>query len=46
MKLLLDTDKTISEISEELGFSHTRYFNKHFKKHYKCTPMQYRKSIK
>ena len=43
IKLLLDTDKTISEISEELGFSHTRYFNKHFKKHYKCTPMQYRK---
>lgn len=43
IKLLLDTEKTISEISEELGFSHTRYFNKHFKKHYKCTPMQYRK---
>lgn len=46
IKLLLDTDKTISEISEELGFSHTRYFNKHFKKHYKCTPMQYRKKYK
>lgn len=43
IKLLLDTNKTISEISEELGFSHTRYFNKHFKKHYRCTPMQYRK---
>lgn len=46
IKLLLDTDKTISEISEDLGFSHTRYFNKHFKKHYKCTPMQYRKKYK
>nr|WP_251860582.1 helix-turn-helix domain-containing protein [Clostridium sp. Marseille-Q2269] len=46
IKLLLDTEKTISEISEELGFSHTRYFNKHFKKHYKCTPMQYRKKYK
>lgn len=43
IKLLLDSNKTISEISEELGFSHTRYFNKHFKKHYRCTPMQYRK---
>lgn len=43
IKYLLDTDKTISEISEELGFSHTRYFNKHFKRHYNCTPMQYRK---
>lgn len=46
VKLLLDTDKSISEISEELGFSHIRYFNKHFKRHYKCTPMQYRKKHK
>ncbi|GAA0746750.1 helix-turn-helix domain-containing protein [Clostridium oceanicum] len=46
IKLLLDTDKNISEISEELGFSHIRYFNKHFKKHYKCTPTQYRKKYK
>ncbi|NMM64079.1 helix-turn-helix domain-containing protein [Clostridium sp. P21] len=46
LKLLLDTDKTISEISEEVGFSHTRYFNKHFKSHYKYTPLQYRKKFK
>ena len=46
IKLLLDTDKTISEISEELGFSHIRYFNKHFKIHHKCTPLQYRKKYK
>lgn len=45
-KLLLDTDKTISEISEEVGFSHTRYFNKHFKIHYNYTPLQYRKKFK
>ena len=31
IKLLLDSDKSISEISEEVGFSHTRYFNKNFK---------------
>ena len=43
-KLLLDTDKNISEISEEVGFSHVRYYNKHFKIHYNCTPMQYRKN--
>ncbi|GKX66954.1 helix-turn-helix domain-containing protein [Inconstantimicrobium mannanitabidum] len=42
-KLLLDTDMTISEISEEVGFSHTRYFNKHFKLNYKLTPLQFRK---
>ncbi|AWI06239.1 helix-turn-helix domain-containing protein [Clostridium drakei] len=46
LKLILDTDKTISEISEEVGFSHTRYFNKHFKAHYKYTPLQYRKKFK
>ncbi|WP_032120595.1 helix-turn-helix domain-containing protein [Clostridium amazonitimonense] len=46
VKLLLDSDKTVSEISEELGFSHIRYFNKHFKKHYMCTPLQYRKKYK
>lgn len=46
IKLLLDTDKTISEISEEVGFSHTRYFNKNFKLHYKVTPLQFRKKYK
>ncbi|OBR92561.1 HTH-type transcriptional regulator YesS [Clostridium ragsdalei P11] len=46
LKLLLDTDKTISEISEEVGFSHTRYFNKHFKIQYNYTPLQYRKKFK
>jgi AraC-like DNA-binding protein len=45
-KLLLDTDKSISEISEEVGFSHPRYYNKHFKIHYKLTPLQYRKKNK
>lgn len=45
-KLLLDTDKKISEISEDVGFSHIRYYNKHFKLHYKMTPLQYRKRYK
>jgi len=43
VKLLLDTEKTISEISEEVGFSHTRYYNKYFKMYYKVTPLQFRK---
>lgn len=43
VKLLLDTDKTLSEISEEVGFSHTRYYNKYFKMYYNTTPLQYRK---
>jgi AraC-like DNA-binding protein len=46
VKLLLDTDKPISEISEEVGFSHTRYYNKNFKFYYKTTPLNYRKKYK
>src|SRR5690606_23902424 len=45
-KLLLDTDRSITDISEEVGFSHVRYYNKHFKIHYKMTPIQYRKKYK
>lgn len=45
-KLLLNTDKSISDISYEVGFSHLRYYNKHFKIHYKMTPSQYRKKHK
>lgn len=45
VKLLLDTEKTLSEISEEVGFSHTRYYNKYFKMHYNMTPLQYRKKF-
>lgn len=46
IKLLLSSDKTISEISEEVGFSHIRYFNKNFKLQYKLTPLQFRKKFK
>lgn len=46
IKLLLDTDMTITEISQEIGFSHSRYYNKHFKIHYNMTPIQFRKKYK
>ncbi|GAA0077499.1 helix-turn-helix domain-containing protein [Clostridium sp. CTA-5] len=46
LKLLLDTDMSISEISDEIGFSHIRYYNKNFKFYYNCTPFQYRKKYK
>ena len=45
-KLLLTTDRSISDISEEVGFSHIRYYNKHFKINYDLTPSQYRKKYK
>ena len=42
-KMLLSTDKSISDISYESGFSSVSYFNRIFKKHKFCTPSVYRK---
>lgn len=42
-KLLLEGNESISEIALEVGFSHSRYYNKHFKKIHKYSPMEYRK---
>lgn len=39
---LLNTDKTIMEISETCGFSDVKYYYSAFKKWYKCTPAQFR----
>lgn len=41
--LLLGTDSTIVQISEECGFSDVKYFYSAFKKWYNCTPAQFRK---
>lgn len=41
-RYLLDTDKTILEISEECGFSDVKYYYSAFKRWYKCTPKQFR----
>lgn len=46
VKLLLDSEISISEISEEVGFSHVRYLNKHFKILYNCTPLQFKRKNK
>ncbi len=42
-QLLLGTDKKISEISFECGFSATRYYIKYFTKWFGCPPEEYRK---
>lgn len=41
-KLLLDTDKSIWEIGQDIGFSHSRYYNKHFKRIHGISPRDYR----
>lgn len=44
--LLTQTDKTIMEIAEEVGYCHGNYLNVQFKKHVGITPGQYRKKNK
>ena len=41
-RLLSDTDKSILEISFELGFSSVSYFNRLFKRYKNATPSEYR----
>lgn len=42
-KQLFETDKTISQISDNMGFNNTQYFTKLFKKYYGYTPASFRK---
>lgn len=41
--LLQNTEKTVNEISDEVGFTNSSYFYIVFKKNLGCTPNQYRK---
>lgn len=43
IELLETTDKTISEICFEVGFSSASYFAETFRKNYGCTPTEYRR---
>ncbi|MBQ8579103.1 MAG: helix-turn-helix domain-containing protein [Oscillospiraceae bacterium] len=43
MTMLEDHSRSITEISEKLGFSNTSYFSKIFKKYTGCLPKEYRK---
>ena len=44
-KILLDqSEMNISDIAYLCGFSTSQYFATMFKKHEKCTPLEYRKS--
>lgn len=42
-KMLLSSDKSMSEIAYETGFSSVSYFNRTFKKYKLCTPRDYKK---
>ena len=42
-KLLVKTDRTVTEISETVGFNTLRTFNRAFMKQMSCTPSEYRR---
>lgn len=44
-ELVLNTDQSISEISEKCGFSTLSYFVEQFRLQYKLTPLQFRKKF-
>ena len=39
---LIDTDKTISEIADEIGYKNANHFSTAFKRKFGITPMEYR----
>lgn len=44
--LLRNTDLTVNEISDQVGFTNSSYFYIIFKKNLECTPNQYRKQFR
>jgi AraC-like DNA-binding protein len=42
LRLLIDTDYSISEISYRCGFNNLSFFNRLFKKKFQCTPKEFR----
>ncbi|TNF45015.1 MAG: AraC family transcriptional regulator, partial [Bacteroidetes bacterium] len=45
LRLLKHSEKNISEIAYQLGFSDPLYFSKYFKKEVGVAPQQYRKEL-
>lgn len=46
MQLLIDSDKSIAEIAEDIGFCNANYFHKIFKQYMEMSPLAYRKGVK
>lgn len=43
VKILLQLNKTMEVIAKDVGFASTEYFFRWFKKHFNCTPSEYKK---
>lgn len=44
--LIIETDASISDISEEVGFNQVSYFVEQFRKCYQISPLKYRKKFR
>ena len=45
-KMMIDRDRSITEIAYSCGFKSSSSFNKHFKKRYEMTPRRYREQLR
>lgn len=45
-RMLLDSEDTIGNISDKIGFSDTKYYTRNFKKWFGCNPSEYRRLYK
>ncbi|MCM8710731.1 AraC family transcriptional regulator [Clostridium sp. SYSU_GA19001] len=43
--LLKNSDMSVAEIAREIGYENTNFFYDIFKRHYGCTPTEYRKNL-
>ncbi len=46
MQLLIDSDKSIAEIADDIGCCNANYFHKIFKQYMDLSPLAYRKAVK
>ena len=46
MQLLINSEKSIAEIAEDIGFCNANYFHKIFKQYMEMSPLAYRKAVK
>jgi AraC-like DNA-binding protein len=42
VRLLRETDASIAEIASQIGFADQSYFDRRFRRHFGCTPVEYR----
>ena len=45
-RLLLETDLSVEQVAENVGYKNVQFFHRIFREHYQLSPLQYRKTGK